>query len=308
VPETLLNTREIAEYLNVNEKQVYRLIRNGGIPCTRVTGKWLFPKSLVEEWVQQSARTQPLKMTKTLTITERFGLEQGLLVAGSNDLLFDVLLEETRQRYPEYLIYTTNLGSFGGLEALRQGKAHVALTHLRDPATGAYNASYLHQYFPLDSVVAVTLWHRRVGFLQRSGASTITSLSELRQSKQRFINRQRGSGIRWLIEQRLEEEKIKPAQIKGYDVEAWTHWEVGLAVLRGQADIGIATESVARLLGLSFALLIEERFDLVVPKDYYFTKPVQGLLTVLTSNDLKTRAVNLGGYDMRGTGKVAFPE
>ena len=308
MPETLLNTREVAEYLNINEKQVYRLIRNGGIPCTRVTGKWLFPKSLVEEWVQQSARTQPLKIVKTLTITQRFGLEQGLLVAGSNDLLFDVLLEEMRQRYPEYLIYTTNLGSFGGLEALKQGKTHVALTHLRDPATGAYNAPFLRQYFPPDSVVAATLWRRRVGFLQSSGASSLTSFTGLRQSKQRFINRQRGSGVRWFIEQRLEEEKIKPAQIKGYEVEAWTHWEVGLAVLRRQAEVGVATESVARLLGLSFDLLIEERFDLVVPKDYYFTKPVQGLLTVLTSNDLKTRAANLGGYDVREAGKVVFPE
>ena len=179
---------------------------------------------------------------------------------------------------------------------------------MRDPVTGEYNASFLRQYFPLDSVVAVTLWRRRVGFLQRSGASPLTSFPELRQSKQRFINRQRGSGIRWFIEQRLEEEKVKPAQVKGYEAEAWTHWEVGLAVLRRQADVGVATESVARLLGLSFDLLIEERFDLVVPKDYYFTKPVQGLLTVLTSNDLKTRATNLGGYDVRETGKVVFPE
>jgi excisionase family DNA binding protein len=308
MPEILLNTREVAEYLHVNEKQVYRLIRNGGIPCTRVTGKWLFPKSLVEEWVQQSARTQPLKMATMLTITERFGLDRGLLVAGSNDLLFDALLEETRRRYPEYLIYTTNLGSFGGLEALKQGKAHVALAHLRDPATGEYNAAFLHQSFPPDAVVAVTLWWRRVGFLQRSGEPPVESFVNLRQRKKRFINRQRGSGIRWFTEQTLQEAKIKPAQIRGYEAEAWTHWEVGLAVLRRQADVGVATESVARLLGLAFHQLIEERFDLVVPKDYYFTKPVQALLEVLTANDLKTRATQFGGYDVRETGKVVFPE
>ncbi|MGE0682943.1 MAG: substrate-binding domain-containing protein [Candidatus Binatia bacterium] len=307
MPEILLNTREVAEYLHINEKQVYRLIRNGGIPCTRVTGKWLFPKSLIEEWVQQSARTQSLKMAKMLTITERFGLDHGLLVAGSNDLLFDVLLEETRQRYPEYLIYTTNLGSFGGLEALKQGKAHVALAHLREPVTGEYNAAFLRQYFPPDAVVAVTLWRRRVGFLQRPSESSLESFADLRQSKKRFINRQRGSGIRWLIEQTLQEAKIKPAQIKGYDVEAWTHWEVGLAVLRRQADVGVATESVARLLGLAFFQLVEERFDLVVPKDYYFTKPVQAMLEVLNSQTFKQRADALGGYAVRETGKLAFP-
>jgi len=83
---------------------------------------------------------------------------------------------------------------------------------------------------------------------------------------------------------------------------------VGLTVLRRQADVGIATESVARLFGLTFYQLVEERFDLVVPRDYYFTKPVQALLTIVASSSLKTRAATLGGYDVQETGKVAFPE
>ena len=83
---------------------------------------------------------------------------------------------------------------------------------------------------------------------------------------------------------------------------------VGLAVLRRQADVGVATESVARLFGLDFHLLVEERFDLVVPRNYYFTKPVQALLTIVPSASLKTRATTLGGYDVQETGKVAFPE
>ena len=305
--ETFLNTREVAEYLQINDKQVYRLIQDGGIPCTRVTGKWLFPKSLVEDWVCQNARAQPLKMTRSLTITERFGLEQGLLIAGSNDLLFDVLLEHLRQQYPEYLLYITNLGSFGGLEALKQGKAHVALTHLREPTTGEYNTPFLGQYFPADAIVAVTLWRRRVGFLQRSGELQISSFEGLRQQKRRFVNRQRGSGIRWLIDQRLQEANLKPSQIKGYEAEAWTHWEVGLAVLRRQADIGVATESVARALNLRFHMLTEERFDLIVPKDFYFTKPVQALLEVVNSQTLKKQAEALGGYDTRETGRIVVP-
>src|SRR5262249_17240226 len=232
--ETFLTTRELAEYLHINEKQVYRLIRNGGAPCSRVTGKWLFPKSLVEEWVQQSARTQALKAVRAAAVTERFGLDQGLLVAGSNDLLFDALLEMTRRQYPEYLIYTTNLGSFGGLDALKKGKAHIALAHLRDPSTGEYNAPFLQQDFPPHTVVAITLWRRKVGLLSRLGTLKATSFAEVRRKKLCFINRQRGSGIRWLIEQRLQEEQLKPTQLKGYHTEVWTHWEVGLAVLRQQ--------------------------------------------------------------------------
>lgn len=307
MPETLLNTREVAAYLQINEKQVYRLIRNGTIPCTRVTGKWLFPQSLVEEWVQRGARAKTLHAARPLAVTERFGLDRGLLVAGSNDLLLDSLFELARQRYPEYLIYTTNLGSFGGLEALKQGKAHIALAHLRDPATGEYNVPFLGQYLPLDAVVAVTLWHRRVGLLQRPDGPAVESFADLRRRKVRFVNRQRGSGIRWLIDQRLQEAQVKASQIKGYDTEVWTHWEVGLCILRHQADVGVAAESVARLLDLAFREVVEERFDLLVLKDHYFTKPVQALLELVTSDELKTRAVALGGYDVRDTGKVAFP-
>jgi excisionase family DNA binding protein len=83
MPETLFTTREVAEYLRINEKQVYRLIRNGSIPCTRVTGKWLFPKTLVEEWVQRSAHGRALKVVHSAAVTERFGPDRGLLVAGS---------------------------------------------------------------------------------------------------------------------------------------------------------------------------------------------------------------------------------
>ncbi|MGH7960950.1 MAG: substrate-binding domain-containing protein [Candidatus Binatia bacterium] len=307
MPETLLNTRGVAAYLKVNEKQVYRLIRSGGIPCTRVTGKWLFPQSLVEDWVQRSARTKTLQTSRSLAVTERFGLDRGVLVAGSNDLLLDTLFELARHRYPEYLFYATNLGSFGGLEALQQGKAHLALAHLRDPASGEYNTPFLAQYFAPDTVVAVTLWRRRVGFLQRRHEPVVESFADLRRRRVQFVNRQRGSGIRWLIDQRLQEAKVKPEQVKGYTTEVWTHWDVGLSILRRQADVGVAAESVARLLGLSFHEVIEERFDLLVLKDSYFTKPVQAFLSLLASEELKTRAAGLGGYDLGDAGKVVFP-
>ncbi len=308
MPETLLNTREVAAYLQINEKQVYRLIRNGSIPCTRVTGKWVFPQSLVEEWVHRSARAKTSAATRPVAVAERFGLDRGLLIAGSDDLLLAALFELARFHFPEYLVYTTNLGSFGGLEALKQGKAHIALTHLRDSETGKYNTPFLTQEFAEGTIVAVTLWHRRVGFLSRADALAFTSFADFRRRKVRFVNRQRGSGVRWLIDQQLQTARVQAKQIKGYDTEVWTHWEVGLQILRRQADVGVAAEAVARLLGLSFSPLVEERFDLVVRKDHYFTKPVQALLQVLISKELAQKAATLGGYNVREAGKVVFPE
>ncbi len=303
MPETLLNTREVAAYLQINEKQVYRLIRKKVLPATRITGKWLFPQSLVEAWVRQNAQSK----TRPASLTERLGLDRGLLVAGSNDPMLDALLELYRRQQAGHLVYTANLGSLGGLEALGQGKAHIALAHLRDGKTGEYNLPFLGRYVPLDAVVAVTLWHRKVGFVQRLDSPRVCSFSDLKRRKLRLVNRQQGSGIRLLVDQGLQAAGVSPAQIQGYDTEVWTHWEVGVRILCCQADVGVATESVARLLGLAFQEIVEERFDLLVLKDHYFTKPVQALLAAAASEDLKGRALALGGYDLRSTGRVVFP-
>ena len=303
--ETLLSTREVAAYLHINEKQVYRLIRNGTIPCTRVTGKWLFPQSLVEDWVKQSAQTQTNRSKVLSSFIEQFGPERGLLIAGSNDLLLDTLVDLAGRRFTEQLFFTTNLGSFGGLEALKQAKTHVALAHLRDPETGEYNAPFLSRAEQPD-LVAVTLWHRRLGLLTRPEKRPVRSLDDVPRRKKRFVNRQASSGVRLFIDQQLQRAQIKPEDMLGYDSEAWTHWEVGLQVLHGRADVGVAVQSVAELLGLAFSEMVEERFDLVVSKDVYFSQPVQALLEVVTSREFKERAASLGGYAVRDAGKVAF--
>lgn len=301
--ETLLTTREVAAYLHINDKQVYRLIQNGDIPCTRVTGKWLFPQSLVEDWVKRSAQQHTTPQPHT---SERVDLDQGLLIAGSNDLLLDSLLDLAGRRFPDYVWYTSNLGSLGGLSALKQARAHVALAHLRDETTGEYNVPFVAQLDTPEAFVVVTLWHRRLGLVSRLGDTQIQSLASLPHHQLRFVNRQPGSGVRWLINQQLHQAQLEAQSIPGYETQAWTHWEVGLQILHQQADVGVATQSVAQQLGLSFSEIIEERFDLLVSKEVYFTKPVQALLEVLTSSGLKDRAASLGGYDVRETGKLAY--
>ena len=301
--EILLTTREVAAYLHINDKQVYRLIQNGDIPCTRVTGKWLFPQSLVEDWVKRSAQQHTTPQPHT---SERVDLDQGLLIAGSNDLLLDSLLDLAGRRFPDYVWYISNLGSLGGLSALKQARAHVALAHLRDETTGEYNVPFVAQLDTPEAFVVVTLWHRRLGLVSRPGDTQVQSLASLPHHQLRFVNRQPGSGVRWLIDQQLHQAQLEPQSIPGYETQAWTHWEVGLQILHQQADIGVATQSVAHQLGLCFSEIVEERFDLLVSKDVYFTKPVQALLEVLTSSGLKDRAASLGGYDVRETGKLAY--
>ena len=122
--ERLLSTKEISELLGVNEKMVYTLINEKGLPATKITGKWLFPKNLVEQWVESRTINIPQKTCSVLEVPNL------LLMAGSNDVLLDKALSLFHRKNPEYFVMLANIGSLGGLRALRQGLCHIATSHL----------------------------------------------------------------------------------------------------------------------------------------------------------------------------------
>ena len=127
MPGEYLNTREVAEYLNIHEKQVYALIKEKKIPCTRVTGKWIFPKRLIDEWIQTSS-TEGFEQLR-----ERAGKSEGvLLAAGSNDPVLDILLNNMKQTHPGFYIFSSSTGSTDGLRLLGEGWTDIAWCHLYD--------------------------------------------------------------------------------------------------------------------------------------------------------------------------------
>jgi excisionase family DNA binding protein len=291
----LMNTKEIATYLGINEKQVYQLIKKGKIPATRVTGKWLFPKRIVDEWIETTAR-QNLG-SKSLTLP----LDDQIIILGSNDLILDFLLVRLRERFPESIILSGNIGSMAGLQALKKGKAHVVGAHLLDPRSGQYNLPFIKG----ERVIIVNLAYRQQGILVYPGNPLkIQGLEDLVDKPVRFINRQKGSGTRLLLEIYLEQLKISPTKIQGYQREVVTHLEVGLEILRGKADAGIGLFSIAKYLGLDFIPLTKERFDLLIPNDYFFLPQIQYLIEILGSLDYRAKAAELGGYDTNESGKI----
>ena len=123
-------TKEVAKYLKINEKKVYQLIKEGEIPCTRVAGKWLFPKHLIDEWIAESIQKQ-----------------KDVFIAGSNDPFLNLLINKyNKDFFPDSLIYYACIGSARGLEALAKGKAVMAATHLFDPETQDYNLPFLSDF------------------------------------------------------------------------------------------------------------------------------------------------------------------
>jgi excisionase family DNA binding protein len=297
----MFTTKEVAEYLSINEKQVYRLIKEKKIPATRITGKWLFPKNLIDEWVITSAK-------ESVNIpNKRSSPENQIVIAGSNDIALELLTKNTSLLHPRYTISISNVGSLAGLIALQNGNCHIAASHLLDLETGEYNSTFISKHFPNLRIVLLNLAHREQGLIVRKGNPLkIKTLKHLANKKLTFVNRQEGSGTRVLLDYRLKENGIDSEDIPGYSRIAYTHMEVALEVFSGSADVGIGILAAARMLELDFIPLTKERFDLTIPTEIYSTGVVKALREVLRSDDFKSRITQMGGYEIRDTGKIVY--
>ncbi len=296
----LMNTKEVAKYLDIHEKQVYLLIKAGKIPCTRVTGKWIFPIKLIDEWIQASAQDSLQQARKRIN-----SIEGALLAAGSNDPVLDMLLTAIKKDHPAFNIFSANTGSVSGLEALNSGLTDIAFAHLFDPKTGDYNTPYLKQYCPDNHPVVVNLFYRQIGFLiAKSQSNIFQGWESLKNKNLRFINRQRGSGIRILLDYELQSRGINFGDISGYENEVYTHFEVGLSLVSNEADVGIASAAVAKILDLHFQPLVSERFDMILDKDIFFQPAIQALIETLQSEQFKSRVEKIGNYDFKDAGRI----
>lgn len=300
--QDMMSTKEVAKYLDIHEKQVYALIREDKIPCTKVTGKWIFPKNLIDDWIQKSAKSG-MKEARAKSLH----IAGSLLAAGSNDPVLDVLIAFLREAHPDFYIFSAGTGSMEGLSALKRGYVDLAWCHLFHPETGLYNIPYVERLLPGFPAVVVNLFRREVGLLTALGNPLkIKGIKDLVQDGRMFVNRQEGSGIRLLFDHLLLREGIVPETVAGYGRKVSTHLDVGIAVLSGEADTGIATVAVARLLNLDFIPITTESFDMVISKSGFFEKPVQTLIDMLRSPEFKDRVRNLGEYDFTGSGKILY--
>ena len=298
----LMNTKEVAKHLGIHEKHVYALIKAKRIPCTRVTGKWVFPRRIIDEWIENNARSGMAEARKK---SKR--IEGALLAAGSNDPILDILKTYIRRTYPEFYIFSANTGSTDGLKALNQGYTDIAWSHLLDPKSGQYNIPFLSTFLPNLKTVVVNLFNRDLGFLVAPGNPLrIRGFKDFSRPKIRFINRQKGSGTRVLLDHHLKDLKISASSIKGYENEVYTHFEIGLSVLAKEADVGLATGSVSKLLGLSFIPLTQESFDMLLDQSTFFERGVQAFIEILNSRDFRNRVENLGSYDFKDSGKILY--
>ncbi len=232
-------------------------------------------------------------------------LEETLVVIGSHDNTLDVLATLLRRHHPGLRLSSAHVGSTGGLLAIKNQRAHLAGSHLFDPATSTYNIPYIERLLPDVPLKLVNLVHRQQGLMVLPGnPKNIQGFQDLTRPDVRFTNRQRGSGTRILLDYHLARLNLSPETIQGYDQEEYTHMAVAVNVLSGAADAGLGIMAAAKALGLDFIPVVEERYDLVVPETTWEDERFQKVLEIIRSEEFQTTVQALGGYDTRETGEV----
>jgi excisionase family DNA binding protein len=297
----LLSTKEVAQFLDVNEKMVYTLIAEKGLPATKITGKWLFPRHLVEQWVETNTANYPEAAT-------RLPPYQGLLViAGSNDPLLDRTIYLFNTLHSNHVAVFGNLGSMGGLRALRRNLCHMASSHLLQDNEAEYNFDFASKELDVMPAV-VNFCKREQGFLtKKDNPEKISGAADLARPGMRIVNRPLGTGTRLLLDRELKKAGINGEKIDGYHYEVLRHLDIGLEILAGRADAGPGIRAVAEILDIGFVPLRWERYDLMISRERFFDEGVQLFLGLLHENAFRKLVTNNSGYDLELSGKMVYP-
>ena len=259
----------------------------------RADGLALVPR--FSEGLNRGAATQ-VQLLRPLEM-----LRRTLLAQGSHDPLLDLLAQWLAERGQRMV--SSNVGSVGGLVALRRAEAHLAGVHLLDAGSGEYNVAALRQWLPDEALRLVNFAYREQGLIVSAGNPLkVRGLEDL--PRLRCINRQRGSGTRVLLDYELERRGIAAAEIAGYEQEVYTHLAVAAAVASGVADCGPGVRRAALALGLDFVPVAEERFDLCIPERHCAQPAMPALLDVLVDGKFRAALDGEPGYDARATGEV----
>jgi putative molybdopterin biosynthesis protein len=225
-----------------------------------------------------------------------------IVAIGSHDLVLDVSASALRAADPLITLASSNVGSLGGLVALRDGLCHLAGSHLLDPDTGEYTLPYVDRLLGSSGIAVVRLVHRDQGLIVAPGNPLgLSGIEDL--PRARYVNRQRGAGTRALLDHELGNRGIDPAQVSGYSREEHTHLAVAAAVSAGRADAGMGILAAARAFGLDFVPVAREPYDLVLRTDTFADELLAPLWALLERPEFRAGVEALGGYSCAETGR-----
>ena len=272
-----LTTRELAELLRIKERKVYDLASSGSVPCSRATGKLLFPRDAIESWIAVNASGTETRQT----------ISRANVILGSHDPLLEWAIRESRCGLASYFD-----SSLDGLNRFKRGKGIASGLHIFHAESGDWNRPAIESQFKHQAVVLVE-WVKRQRGIIFSPEKEITRLNDL--SGLKMIPRQPEAGSQVLLEALLDKEAISKDDID-WLVPSRSEADAVLAVREGKADTTFGLASLAAQYNLSFVPIIEERFDLLVDRRAWFEPAWQALLNFCHTSEFKRRAEELAGY------------
>jgi excisionase family DNA binding protein len=292
-PNLYLTTKELADLLRVKERKVYELAAASEVPFTRVTGKLLFPRHLIEAWLARHT-----EVSGDLVALP----DPPAVAAGSHDPLLDWALRESRCG-----IATFFDGSLDGLDRFAKREALFCGMHIAEPAGAGgmeWNRAHVTSRFPMMPVVLVEwAWRERGLVVASDNPLGIDSVAALK--GRRFVPRQAEAGAQHLFKSLLEDEDLGESDLD-LTSAARTEHEVAISVLNGRADAGLGIACVAREYRLGFVPLMRERFDLLVWRRSWFEEALHTLIGFCRTPAFRDKAEELGGYDVSGFGTVHY--
>lgn len=294
---------EIAKMFKISKHTVYELIKRGELHAFKVGNKMRINPDEVERYKNNSLAYQTIPSN---SVNSQPSLDTTIRLAGSHDFLVEHLNKYVSQN-TTLRIHPTFIGSLEGMMMIYRGTADVATVHLLDPTSKEYNVPFVKQLFIHERISVVSFASREQGFIVAKGnPKNITCFGDLTRKDVVFINRQKGSGTRFLFDASLAQKEIQPKNIKGYENEEWNHLATASQISRGSADVGFGIRSAAEQLGLDFIPVTEEQFDLVFRWTDENENELKSLYALICSEEFKGSIAKIPGYKLNGLGDIKY--
>ncbi|MDR3599822.1 MAG: helix-turn-helix transcriptional regulator [Desulfosporosinus sp.] len=298
---------EVAKILNISKYTVYELIKRDELAAYHIGRKVRVDGADIEAFKRNSKNvttfaTPPLQPASP---SPHSPSDEGLIICGQ-DMTLDILTRHLERKFPHVRFLRQNIGSIDGLMALYRGMANVVTAHLWDSDTNEYNTPYVRRMLPGHRAVLINMVFRVEGFYVAKGnPKKILTWADLARPDLRFVNRERGSGARVLLDEHLRIQGIVHQSVNGYSNEEMSHIAVASKIARGEADVGLGIEKAAQQVNnIDFVPLQIERYDLVVRKEDIDKPYFQALLSILKSQAFRNEVIGIGSYDVTSMGEI----
>ena len=331
--EKLLTAKEAAEILKVRKNTVYDMIKRGDLKASKLGKQLRIRQGNLEFYIQYGSqakvyqegnseqknniekvefeRNTQNRTEKNVMANPGFG-QAGMcdqIIICGQDMVLDLLANRLNQCIGEN-VFRSYKGSYNALYAMYQGEVNVATAHLWHGKTNSYNIPYISSMLPGTDLVVLHLLKRKQGFyVQKGNPKNIQSFEDLKRSDITIVNREPGSGVRVLIDEKLRQAGIPTQEVNGYQDIVSSHLEAAAAVNRGDADVAVGSEKHSLSVpGIDFLFIQEESYDMVIRKEDFLKKPYQKMIEIIRSSEYQKEVAGLGGYNVENMGKIIYSD